>query len=316
MPELLRQPHALGEAVPRHGGSAIVSLGVALPERQVPNREIAERLGVQPDWIETRTGVQSRHFASGEERLTDYATAAGAAALEEAGFEAADLDLVIVATMSHDQFAPSAAALAAARLGTRYAGALDVNAACAGFVSALGLAGAQIESGRAESVLVIGADLLSRLTDRDDRSTAGLFGDGAGAVLIRPVTAPGRLGPVVLGSDGARGDLVYANRDEGLIRMNGADTFRQAVDRLSESTLAVLRESGRSFEQIDVFVAPSASASGCPRNEWSIAWRSSATPPPPRCRSRWPRPVRAGFWRTMRPPFSPPSAPVSPGQRR
>ena len=254
MPELLREPRAVAAAVPRPAGSALASLGVALPERQVPNHEIAERLGVAPGWIETRTGVQSRRFATGDERLTDYATAAGRAALEEASFDAADLDLVIVATMSHDQLAPSAAALVAARLGTRGAGALDVNAACSGFVSALGLAAGQIESRRAESVLVIGADLLSKLTDRDDRSTAGLFGDGAGAALVRAVAAPGRLGPVVLGSDGARGDLVYANRDEGLIRMNGADTFRQAVDRLCESSLGALLADGRRIEEIDVFV--------------------------------------------------------------
>jgi 3-oxoacyl-[acyl-carrier-protein] synthase-3 len=254
MPELLREPHAIGETAPRLGGSALVSLGVALPEKAVPNREIAERLGVDPGWIETRTGVRSRRFAADGERLTDFATAAGAAALDEADFAAADLELVIVATMSHDQLTPSAAALVAAQLGASEAGALDVNAACSGFVSALGLAAAQIESRRAESVLVIGADLLSRLIDRDDRGTAGLFADGAGAVLVRPVARRGRLGPVVLGADGARGDLVYANRDEGLIRMNGADTFRQAVDRLSESTVAALRASGRGIEEVDVFV--------------------------------------------------------------
>ena len=254
MPELLRKPHAVDEAAPRPAGSGIASLGVALPDREVPNREIAERLRVDPGWIETRTGVRSRRFAAPGERLTDYATTAGRAALHEATFEAADLDLVLVATMSHDQLTPSAAALVAAQLGARRAGALDVNAACSGFVSSLGLAAAQIESGRAESVLVIGADLLSRLTDPDDRGTAGLFADGAGAVLVRSTAGPGLLGPVVLGSDGARSDLVYVNRDEGLIRMNGADTFRQAVDRLSESTLGALRASGRGIEEIDVFV--------------------------------------------------------------
>jgi 3-oxoacyl-[acyl-carrier-protein] synthase-3 len=254
MPELLREARPVLRTVSEPAGSAIASLGVALPERQVPNREIAERLGVDPSWIETRTGVRSRHVAGADERLIDFAAAAGVAALEDAGFDAAELDLVIVATCSHDQLTPSASALIAAQLGTREAGVLDVNAACSGFVSALDLAAAQIESRRAESVLVIGADLLSRLTDRDDRGTAGLFADGAGAVLVRSVAAPGRLGPVVLGSDGSLGDLVYANRDEGLIRMNGADTFRQAVDRLSESTLGALRASGREIEEIDVFV--------------------------------------------------------------
>ena len=236
------------------GNPAIASVGFAVPEQAVPNQVISDRLGVADGWIETRTGVRERRVAAPGELLSHFAAAAARKALEAAGIGAAQLDLVLVATMSHEQLTPSAAALVAAEIGARRAGALDVNAACSGFVSALGLGAAQIESGRAATVLVIGADLLSRLTDRDDRSTAGLFGDGAGAVVIRGVEAEGRIGPVVLGADGANGDLVRAEREEGLIRMNGPDTFRHAVSRLSEATLEALEAAGRSLGDVDLFV--------------------------------------------------------------
>jgi 3-oxoacyl-[acyl-carrier-protein] synthase-3 len=110
----------------------------------------------------------------------------------------------------------------------------------------------QIESGRADSVLVIGCDLISRLTNRDDRSTAGLFGDGAGAFVLRPAEAPGRIGPVVLGADGGRAALIQCDRD-GLIRMKGPDTFRQAVDRLSQATVEALAAVDRELGDVDVF---------------------------------------------------------------
>ena len=235
-------------------GSAIGSVAVALPERAVPNAAIAERLGVDEHWIETRTGVRSRHVAGEGERLHHLATRAGAEALRDAGVDAAEVDLIVVATMSHDELTPAASALVAAELGAVRAGAVDLNAACSGFVTGLATAAAQIESRRAETVLVIGADILSRLLDRDDRSTAGLFGDGAGAAVMRAVPAAGRVGPVVLGADGARGDLVRAGREEGVIRMNGHDTFRQAVDRLSESTLQALVAAETGIDEIDLFV--------------------------------------------------------------
>jgi 3-oxoacyl-[acyl-carrier-protein] synthase III len=160
----------------------------------------------------------------------------------------------LVATMSHEQITPSAAALVPSRIGASRAGAIDVGAACSGFLSALALGTGQIESGRAENVLVIGADLMSRLIDPDDRSTAALFGDGAGAVLLSAVAGAGRIGPVVLRSDGARGDLVKASRDEAILRMAGHDTFRQAVDRLSETTLEAVAASGRELIDVDLFV--------------------------------------------------------------
>src|SRR5918996_4827580 len=238
-------------AAPR--GTAVASLAMAAPPDVVGNGPIAERLGIAEGWIVERTGVEERRIAAPGERLAAYASEAGAGAVDAAGIDPAELDLVLVATISHEQLTPHAATLVAEQIGASRAGALDVNAACTGFLSALSMATGQIESRRADSALVIGADLTSRLTNRDDRSTAGLFGDGAGAVVLCPTDAPGRIGPVVLGSDGPRAALIQADRADGLIRMKGPDTFRQAVDRLAESSLDALDAAGRELADVDVF---------------------------------------------------------------
>jgi 3-oxoacyl-[acyl-carrier-protein] synthase III len=253
MPETIATPSPTLAPV-RQRGTAIASLATATPATVAGNGPIAERLGVSERWIVTRTGVEERRIAEASETLPDYAARSGNAALEAAGIDPDEVDLVLVATMSHEQITPSAAALVASRIGASRAGAIDVGAACSGFLSALALGTGQIESGRAENVLVIGADLMSRLIDPDDRSTAALFGDGAGAVLLSAVAGAGRIGPVVLRSDGARGDLVKASRDEAILRMAGHDTFRQAVDRLSETTLEAVGASGRELIDVDLFV--------------------------------------------------------------
>jgi 3-oxoacyl-[acyl-carrier-protein] synthase III len=253
MPETMATPSPTLAPV-RQRGAAIASLATATPSTVAGNGPIAERLGVSERWIVTRTGVEERRIAAASETLPDYAARSGNAALEAAGIDADEIDLVLVATMSHEQITPSAAALVANRIGASRAGAIDVGAACSGFLSALALGTGQIESGRAENVLVIGADLMSRLIDPDDRSTAALFGDGAGAVLLSALAGAGRIGPVVLRSDGARGDLVKASRDEAILRMAGHDTFRQAVDRLSETTLEAVAASGRELIDVDLFV--------------------------------------------------------------
>jgi 3-oxoacyl-[acyl-carrier-protein] synthase III len=234
-------------------GAAIASLATAVPPDVVDNAPIAARLGIEERWIVERTGVQQRRIAAPGDRLATYAAEAGARALDAAGVEAGELDLVLVATMSHEQLTPHAAALVADQIGATGAGALDLNAACTGFLSALSMATAQIESHRADNILVIGADLTSRLTNRDDRSTAGLFGDGAGVVVLRPTAPPGRIGPVVLGADGTRAGLIQCDRSDALIRMKGPDTFRQAVDRLSGATLQALAAAGRGLADVDLF---------------------------------------------------------------
>lgn len=255
MPDVYVAERANAVGAPRSlCGAAIGGVGVALPATVKTNAPIAARLGVDEDWIVARTGVRERRVASADQGVVDLAAIAAARSLEAAAVAAADIDLVLVATMSHDQLSPAAAPLVAERIGARRAGAIDLDAACAGFVSAIALGASQIESGRATTVLVIGADLMHRLLDHDDRATAALFGDGAGAVLLRASEGESRIGPVVLGADGARAGLITVSRAEALIRMKGPDTFRQAVDRLCESSLAAAAAADSSLDEIDVFV--------------------------------------------------------------
>lgn len=241
---------APGSPAPRHAG--IAGLGMAVPERVVANAPIAERLGVEEDWISSRTGIRERHHATEGETLEDLATAAGRAALERAGIEAQDLDQVLVATFTPSRVLPNAAPVVAAALGARRPGAVDLGAACTGWLSGLALASAQVEAGRAEAVLVIGADMCSRLLDHDDRRTAGLFGDGAGAVVVT-AGGPGRIGRIVLRSEGTESESITADRPPGLIEMRGQDTFRSAVEHLSEATLELLAMEELELDDIDVF---------------------------------------------------------------
>ncbi len=234
-------------------GSEIVGLGIALPERVLGNGPIAERLGIDEEWIVKRTGIEERRIAAPGERLFELGAAAAERALFAAGIEPGAIDLVIVATTSNDELMPGASPRVAAAIGADRAGAIDVNAACTGFVSALSVACGQIESGRAERVLVVGADMMSRITDPADRATSCLFADGAGAVVMRGA-ANGRIGPVVLGADGANADLLRTPRATGLTEMQGHETFKHAVDRMSEVTLEALAASGLGLGDVDVFV--------------------------------------------------------------
>src|ERR671923_446128 len=156
----------------------VVGLGHKLPERIVPNGPIAERIGVDSDWIVRRTGIRERRYAAPDERTSDLAVAAARRALQDAGLKASDVDLVLVATMTPDELTPNTAPLVADALGLRV-GAFDVGSACTGWLSALSMAAGQIETGRSERALVIGAEVLSRITNFDDKRTASLFGDGA-----------------------------------------------------------------------------------------------------------------------------------------
>lgn len=255
MSELLTpQPLAGGLGAAPLLGAAVGAVGVALPEQVRTNGPIAAHLGVDEDWILARTGVRERRIAGPRQGVVELAAEAGSNALRAADLDAAQVDLVLVATMSHDELTPAAAPLVAQRLGARRAGTLDVDAACSGFVSALALAAGQVESGRARCALVIGADVMSRLTDPSDRSTAALFADGAGAVVVTAIAGPGRIGPAVLGADGARAALVTASRAEAIIRMKGHDTFRQAVERLSEASVAAAEAAGMTLDDVDLFV--------------------------------------------------------------
>jgi 3-oxoacyl-[acyl-carrier-protein] synthase-3 len=236
----------------RTAGPGIAAVAAALPERVVENEELARPLGVDSQWISSRTGIHRRRRVNGE-TLVDLAAEAGSRAVGLAGLDPADLDLVLVATFTPDQLQPHAAPLVANRMGAKQAGAIDVGAACTGFLSALSLAAAQLESGRARAALVVGAEVLSRVVDYSDRRTAGLFGDGAGAALLT-LGGPGQIGPIALRSDGSRGDLIRASNEERLVRMDGRATFRAAVAAMGDTTQQVVSDAGLALEEIDLFV--------------------------------------------------------------
>lgn len=236
----------------RTRSAGIASIAVGLPDRVVENEEIAAPLGIDSDWIASRTGVLRRRRVGGE-TLVDLSARAGARALELAGIDPGNVDLVLVATFTPDEIEPHAAPQVAARVGASGAGAIDVGAACTGFLSALSLAHAQIEAGSARAALVVGAEVMSRVTDYADRRTAGLFGDGAGAAVVAP-GAPGGIGRIVLRSDAGGADLIRCSNEERLVRMDGRAVFRAAVAAMSEATMEVLSDAGLAPDEIDLFV--------------------------------------------------------------
>lgn len=258
-------PAAAATATPpwerRLRAAALASVAMAVPERVVTNETVAAAAGVTEQWIVHRTGVHERRHVSEGERLQDLATLAGRRALEEAGVEPEDVDLVLVATLAADELTPNAAPLVAHDLGATRAGAMDVSAACTGFLSALALATAQVEGGRCENVLLIGADVLSRFTDKSDRGTAALFADGAGAVVIAPSDGGrGRIGDIVLHCDGSGAECIRASHEEQILHMQGHDTFKAAVQRLSESTVEATQRAGLELDDIGLFVYHQANA--------------------------------------------------------
>ena len=186
--------------------------------------------------------------------LSDLAQEACVAALQDAGRTAADIDHIIVATFTPDRLMPGLAPKLAKLLGTNGAGAIDVNAACAGFLYGLDQTAALIESGRVNCALVVGAEALSRVTDPNDRGTAILFADGAAAVVVEGGEYEIGCSPFVLASDGEHGDLLYAERDERLLRMEGQEVYRHAVERMVEATKEALRRADMTVDDIDVLI--------------------------------------------------------------
>lgn len=236
--------------------ACIHGLGVALPEAEISSAVIASGLGVEEEWLVERTGIRSRRRAGESDTLHGLATTAAARALADAGIAAEEVDLVLVASLTQDQLLPNAAPQVAEALGAQQALACDIGAACNGFVSALSLAAAHIESARGRAALVVGADLLSRVTDHEDRKTAGLFADGAGAVVVAsPERGAGaEIERMVFGVDGGDADCIVVEHDQRMIRMRGQDTFRAAVDHLSALTREILGLERLHPADVDVFV--------------------------------------------------------------
>jgi len=234
--------------------AGIFGIGSALPDHVVTNAHLESYLDTTDAWIQRRTGIRERRHLNGTHTLTDLAVEACTQALADARRDASEIDYIIVATFTPDRLMPGLAPKLATRLGTGLVGAVDVNAACAGFLYVLDQAAALIESGRVKLALVVGAEALSRVTDPQDRGTAILFADGAAAVVVGAGDFERGCAPFVLHSDGSYDDLLYAERDERLLRMEGQEVYRHAVERMVEATREALDRARLTVDDIDVLV--------------------------------------------------------------
>jgi 3-oxoacyl-[acyl-carrier-protein] synthase-3 len=240
--------------------AGVFGIGSALPEHIVTNADFESYLDTTDEWIVRRTGIRERRHLNGSRTLTELAVDACNAALADAGRDAAEVDHVIVSTLTPDRLMPGIAPGLADQIGANGAGAVDLNAACSGFLYALDQAAALVESGRANVVVVCGAEALSRITDRNDRGTAILFADGAAAVVVAGGDLALGCMPFVLRSDGVHGDLLYAESEERLLRMEGQEVYRHAVERMAEATAEAMARAGMGVDEIDLFVAHQANA--------------------------------------------------------
>lgn len=242
----------------------ICGTGSALPKRIVTNDDLSKIMDTSDEWIKSRTGIGSRHIAV-EETLTSLTAEASRQAMEEAGVLPEEIDMILTATLSADNILPSLACEIQRELGAVNAVAFDINAACSGFLFALQTADAYIKSGRCKNILVTGGEILSKMMDWNDRSTCVLFGDGAGAVLVKADEERGILG-ISQGSDGSKGAaLTCENRkinnpyrkdstELSYTKMNGQDVYKFAVRTVPKSILEAVEEAGLTVEDIDLFV--------------------------------------------------------------
>ncbi|HEY6934973.1 MAG TPA: beta-ketoacyl-ACP synthase III [Marmoricola sp.] len=244
--------------------SAVLGLGHYRASRVVPNSEIVEAIDSSDEWIQQRSGIIERRWATPEETVQMMSVAAAREALEDAGIDARQVDGVIVATVSHLLQTPAVATAVAHELGTDHAMAFDISAACAGFCHGIALASDLVRAGSSSYVLVIGVERLSDITDVTDRGTAFIFADGAGAAVVGPSDEPG-IGPVVWGSDGEQYDLIRQREDwrdvlatekpvMPHLTMQGNPVFRWASFTMAKVALETLERTGIKAEDLDVFV--------------------------------------------------------------
>jgi 3-oxoacyl-[acyl-carrier-protein] synthase-3 len=242
--------------------SVLLGVGGYLPDRVLTNAELAAQVETSDDWIVERTGIRRRHIAADGQKTSDLAVEAARRALSHADVVADDIDLIIVATATPDLTFPATAARVQAALGVTRGAAFDVQAVCSGFVFALATADNMLVRGQAKTALVIGAETFSRIIDWTDRGTCILFGDGAGAVVLRAEDAtPGRgVLATFLRTDGRHHDLLYVDggpsqtQTVGHVRMIGNAVFRQAVEHISGAMIEACRIGGVSLEDVDWFV--------------------------------------------------------------
>ena len=250
--------------------SQILSVGGYRPKRLVPNSEIVEKIDSTDEWIVQRTGIESRRYASKDESLVDMAVAASEQAIKRAKLTSADIDTVIVASITYPYQTPSAATHVAMRIGNPHAAAFDIGAACAGFSYGVAMAHDLVRAGTSKNVLVIGAEKLTDFLDPTDRATAFIFADGAGAVVVGPSNGAG-IGPVVWGSDADSRDAISMSpawtdmRDKDYksiikdsvwpnISQEGQKVFRWAVFSMSKAAVRALDASGLTVNEIDAFI--------------------------------------------------------------
>ena len=241
-------------------GARVTGWGMALPERAVPNRELAAHLEVSDSWIEERTGIRSRRVSGPAETSSSLAVEACREALIRAQCSPDDIDLIVVATMTPDTPLPSVSCIVQAALGASRAAAFDVNAACTGFLSALSIATALIEQGSHRRVLVCGADVLTKIADYEDPASCVLFGDGAGAVVLESVSENEPAWDFSLYADGSKAELLFVGADDGLIHMKGREVYRYAVEGMVAAITAQLERSGLDVRDVDLVVAHQANA--------------------------------------------------------
>ncbi len=246
----------------------VIGTGAYLPERRLTNQELERTVETSDRWIVERTGIRERRIAAPEEATSDLAAAAGRQALAASGVAASSVELIIVATATPDMLFPSTACLVQEQLGAKQAFAFDLSAACTGFLYALAVADQYIRAGTYRTVLVIGAEVLSRMVDWTDRTTCILFGDGAGAAVLQAERGPRGILSTHLHSDGALWDLIHipgggsrrppsaetlANR-MNFVKMKGSETFRVAVRALEEVAREALAANGLSMEQLALVI--------------------------------------------------------------
>jgi 3-oxoacyl-[acyl-carrier-protein] synthase III len=239
----------------------ITGLGTHVPERVLTNDELAGLVDTTDEWIVERTGIRERRIAKPEEALTDIALPAVRQALEDAGVEAGEIDLVICATVTPDMMFPTSSALLADALEMPNAAAYDLLAGCTGFVYALAQAYGMVASGLSRRALVVGGDVLSKILDWSDRSTLVLFGDGAGAVVLEPVEQGGFLG-FELGADGGGGEHLWLpgsgsrhfDDPDAYVKMNGREVFKFATRIMVYSAEQILAQCGKTVDDVDVYI--------------------------------------------------------------
>jgi len=246
--------------------SVVVGTGSALPKRRVDNEELAQQVDTSDQWIVERTGIRSRYIAGEGETTASLATDAARAALDDAGIDSTEVDLIVLATATPDQTFPSSATKVQAALGINDCVAFDVHAVCTGFLYAVSVADAMIRAGTGRTALVIGAETFSRILDWEDRTTCVLFGDGAGALVLRAEDGERGILATKLHADGRHNDLLFVDGGPsttgtvGKLRMKGREVFRHAVVNLADVLNEVLTATGLKADDVDWVVPHQANA--------------------------------------------------------